>query len=80
MSKMVGFMHGALSDCYEKQANQQGYTLGDMAEFVEKVGEGLVCLWIHGCVTDSEYDRILQRFQKKRRVKNLKPLAELEVE
>ena len=70
----VGFHHGALSDSYEKQANEQGFTLGDHAEFAQKVGFGLVAAYIHGCITDSEYNRILDRFQKKILVKNLKKL------
>ena len=70
----VGFYHGALSDSYEEQANAQGFTFGDKAEWVEKVGFGLVCAHIHGCITDNEYDKILQRFQKKVLFKNLKPL------
>ena len=59
------FRHGALSDDYETQANNQGFTYGDNAEFVQKVGFGLVVAHIHGCITDSEYDKILQRFQTK---------------
>lgn len=74
MSKTVEFYHGALADDYEKQANEQGLTLGKHAEFAQNVGFGLVAAHIHGCITDSEYDKILQRFQKKILVKNLKPL------
>ena len=70
----VEFHHGALVDSYEEQANEQGLTLGDMAEFADKVGFGLVAAHIHGCMTDKEYDKILQRFQKKILVKNLKKL------
>ena len=73
MSKMVEFYHGALADDYEKQANEQGFTLGEYAEFAQNVGFGLVAAHIHGVITDSEYDKILQRFQKKILVKNLKP-------
>lgn len=73
-TESVGFYHGALSDSYEKQANEQGFTLGDKAEFAQKVGFGLVAAYVHGCITDSEYDRILDRFQKKILVKNLKKL------
>lgn len=75
---VVEFHHGALSDDYEKQANEQGFTFGEDAEWVEKVGFGLVCAHIHGCITDSEYDRILQKFQKKILIKRLKRLAESE--
>ena len=74
----VGFHHGALCDSYEKQANDQGFTFGDDAEWVQQVGFGLVCAHIHGCITDSEYDRILQKFQKKILVKRLKRLSESE--
>ena len=71
---IVEFHHGALSDSYEEQANAQGFTYGDKADFVQKVGYGLVCAYIHGCITDGEYDKILQRFQKKILLKNIKPL------
>lgn len=71
--KMVGFHHGVLCDSYEKQANEQGFTFGKNAKFVQKVGFGLVAAHIHGCITDSEYDKILKRFQKKL-VMSLEPL------
>lgn len=61
----IEFHHGALCESYEKQANRQGYTYGDKAEFVENVGFGIVAAWIHGVITEKEYDRILERFQKK---------------
>lgn len=70
----VGFHHGALADSYEEQANKQGLTFGNMAEYVDKVGFGLVAAHMEGCITDKEYDKILQRFQKKILVKNLKKL------
>ena len=65
MDKTIGFRHGVLSPSYEAQANEQGFTFGDKAEFVEKVGFGLVAAHAHGCISEAEYDRILQRFQKK---------------
>lgn len=70
----VGFHHGALADSYEEQANKQGLTFDNMAEYVDKVGFGLVAAHMEGCITDKEYDKILQRFQKKILVKNLKKL------
>ncbi len=73
MRNMVGFYHGALADSYEEQANEQGLTLGEYAEFAQNVGFGLVAAHIHGVITDSEYDKILQRFQKKILLKNLRP-------
>ena len=74
MKKMVEFHHGALADPYEFQANAQGYTLGDERQFVQDVAFGIVAAHIHGCITDAEYGRILQRFQKKILIANLKPL------
>lgn len=71
---IVEFHHGALSDSYEEQANKQGFTFGEQAEFVEKVGFGLVCAHIHGCITDTEYNKILERFQKKILLKELKKI------
>lgn len=78
MSDMVEFYHGALSDTYEEQANKQGFTFGDNAEFVQNVGFGLVAAHVHGCITDGEYDRILRRFQTKVLVKNLKRMKNSE--
>lgn len=72
---IIGFNHGALCDSYEQQANAQGFTFGDMAEFVDKVGFGLVAAHIHGCITEGEYDKILRRFQNKILKQNLKPLS-----
>lgn len=69
---IVKFYHGALADSYEEQANQQGCTFGDKADFVQKVGFGIIAAYIHGCITDSEYNRILRRFQTKILLKNLK--------
>lgn len=68
----IEFYHGALVDTYEEQANKQGCTFGDNADFVQKVGFGLTAAHIHGCITDSEYDRILRRFQTKILLKFLK--------
>ena len=68
----VEFHHGALADTYEEQANKQGFTFGDKAKWVQDVGFGLVCAHIHGCITDSEWDRILRKFQQKILIKNLK--------
>jgi hypothetical protein len=62
---IIEFHHGALADDYETQANHQGFTYGENAEFVNKVGFGIVAARIHGVITDSEYDKILARFQKK---------------
>ena len=75
MSKLVTFYHGALSDQYEEQAREQGYTLGDKAELLQKLGFGLVLCHIHGILTDSQYDKALQKLNKKI-VGSLKPFKE----
>ena len=77
---LVEFHHGALSDTYEEQANKQGLTFGDNADWVQEVGFGLICAYIHGCITDSEYDKIMQRFQKKILIKNLKHISGAKME
>lgn len=56
--------HGALAEPYEDQVKKYGLTYGEKKQFVEGVGFGIVAAHIHGCITDSEYDKILRRFQK----------------
>lgn len=70
----VGFHHGVLADTYEEQANKQGFTLGNYAELSEIMGNVFITGHIHGIITDSEYEKILKRFQKKILVANLKRL------
>ena len=65
MSDFIAIRHGALCKTYEKQVNEQGFTYGDKAEFIQKIGFGLTAAHIHGLVTDGEYDRILRRFMNK---------------
>lgn len=69
----VGFYHGALSDPYEKQANAQGFTLGDKAKLLQDLGHHTVMIWIHGLLTDSQYDAALKKLQKQL-VEALKPI------
>lgn len=69
----IGFRHGALCDSYEKQANEQGFTLGDKAELFNKIRFSYNMLWIHGYLTDSQADMVCKKIQKQL-VKNLKPL------
>ena len=72
---MIEFHHGALSDPYEQQANAQGFTLGEENERLEKLGFSLVYCWIHGVLTDSQYDMALKKLQKQL-VNAIKPLPE----
>lgn len=75
MPQYVEFHHGALCDPYEQQANEQGYTLGEEKELLEKLGFSIVFCWFHGLLTDSQYDAALKKLQKKL-VKAIKPLPE----
>ena len=60
----IGFHHGALADSYEKQANEQGFTLGDKAELFDKIAFSYNMLRIHGYLTDSQADSVCQKIQK----------------
>ncbi len=73
MSKMIEFHYGALCEKLEKQVNKQGFTFGKDAKFVQMINDGLIAAHIHGCITEGEYDKILQRFQKKVLMKMIKP-------
>ena len=70
--KTIEFHHGALFAPYEKQANDQGFTLGEDAEHLQNCGFYATYLWIHGLLTDSMYDKALQKLQKML-VKALRP-------
>lgn len=69
----IGFYHGALADSYEKQANEQGYTLDKKAEEFEKIAFAYNMLRIGGYFTEKQEESICKKIQK-RLVSNLKPL------
>lgn len=71
--RTIGFSHGALSDTYEKQANEQGFTLGKKAEFFDEIAFAYNLLRIHGYLTDSQADMVCKKIQKNL-VKNLQPI------
>lgn len=75
MNRKIGFQHGALCDSYEKQANEQGYTLGEKAELFDKIAFSYNMLRIHGYLTDSQSDNVCKKIQKNL-VKSIKPLEE----
>lgn len=66
----VGFRHGALCGSYEKQANEQGFTLGEKEELFDKIGFSYNLLRIHGYLTDGQADMVCKKIQKNL-VKNL---------
>lgn len=65
--------YGALSPSLEEQANEQGYTLGDKAEFLEKLCKARTMLGFH-VLTDSQDKAITQKIHKLV-MRELKPKA-----
>ena len=60
----ISINYGVISAPIEEQLNEQGFTLGKHAEIVEKMACGLILNHVHGILTDSVYDRALQRLHK----------------
>ena len=58
----IGFIYGALSDPLEKQANEQGFTLGDKREHLETLSRAMVVCRINGLCTDSQYDAMCKNY------------------
>ena len=56
-------MYGALWQI-EPQLNEAGYTLGDKMELADKLHFGLNVCYIHGILTDGEYNKALDRLNK----------------
>lgn len=69
----VGFHHSAFAPSYEKQANEQGYTLGDMADEFDKIAFAYNMLRIGGYFTEKQEESICKKIQRNL-VKNLKPI------
>lgn len=76
MAKQIGFHFGILAEPIEKQANEQGFTLGDMAEDYTTIIDGIILAWYQNILTDSEFDKAKHRLMKKI-IKDLKLLKEL---
>lgn len=58
----IRFRHGVLCDDYEIQASRLGCTFGDSAELMRKIGSGLIACYVHGILTEVEYQKALKRF------------------
>lgn len=70
----IGFSHGTLCDSYEKQANKQGFTLGDRSELFDKIGFSYNLLRVRGYLTDNQADMVLKKIQNDL-VKSLKRIS-----
>lgn len=73
MNKEVTFHYGALCDGLEVQANEQGFTLGGKADYLQRLYDSMIMCWVHGLVTDSQKQGMMKKIQKEI-VKALKPL------
>ena len=73
MGKDVIFHYGAASEPLERQANEQGLTLGDKRKLLEDLNRCMLMCWIHGLCTDSQHNAMMGKLQKKV-AKALKPL------
>lgn len=69
----ITFSYGAWSDPIEEQANAQGFTLGNKADKWQKVYDAMVMLHIHDILTDGQYTKAIERYQKKM-TKDLEPI------
>lgn len=65
MANEITFCHGAFCDSYEKQANEQGYTLGGKAEMFDKIAFSYNMLRIHGYFTEKQEESVCKKIQKK---------------
>lgn len=74
----IGFRWNPIFGTIEKQANEQGFTLGKDAEKINDYQENLFCLHMDRILTDSQYDKILQKLHK-HTVDLLEPLGEKEL-
>lgn len=74
----VVFYHETLCcGSYEKQANAQGYTLGDKAELFDEIANSYNTLWAYGYLTEGQVCTIRKKIHKKL-INNLKPLEKKE--
>ena len=74
----VEFHYGCLADPLEKQANDQGYTLGKKAKELQEAEEAIITLMFANILTDSQKSKAYQKLHKKVD-KSLKPLKKKEV-
>lgn len=73
LGNKVGFSYGVLFDPLEKQANEQGYTLGEKAETLEKIREAINICMFH-VATDSQVSAMTKKLHSKV-IKTLKPMS-----
>lgn len=72
MSSQIGFNYGVFADTLEKQAYEQGYTLGKDAEKFENIRKAINMCGFH-VATESQVDAMFKKLQSKV-VKSLKEI------
>ena len=72
----IGFRYGLLCDDLEKQATEQGFTLGEKAELMEKFRNAINLLGIHSILTETEVNKAFKRLQKEV-IKSLRRIPKL---
>lgn len=74
--KSISFGYGASCDTLEKQANDQGYTLGEDAEKLEKLRLARLALIFGNVLTEAEMEKTAKRINAKA-IKALHPQTEI---
>lgn len=69
----IGFHYGAICDPLEKQANEQGYTLGKDAERLQMIKDAIITLMFGDILPDAQRDKMYEKLHKKV-LKALKPM------
>ena len=60
----IGFKYGVLCESLEKQANEQGFTLGEKADGFEKIRHAINMCGFH-VATESQVRLMINKLQKK---------------
>ena len=68
MSKME--IHYNAFETIEEQLKEQGYSCKDV-EIYEKTKDSIMYLWVHGYLTEAEWNKLLNKLHKKI-IKNVK--------
>jgi len=76
MNIMFEIDYSCLADDIEKQVRTHGYTLGKTRKWVQNMVLGVNIAYVHGCITESEREKILKRIHNRIVKDLLKPIKE----
>ena len=57
----VQFRYGVANKSFEQQANEQGYTLGNRADYLQYLGNALAILRMNEILTQSQYNSAIKK-------------------